>query len=156
MQEAKSFIIAAFSSILAFIQPIVDNIFAMIILLGVNFMFGLLAGVLSEGEKFSWQKAWQAMNEALLLFGVVVCVYIIGKLNGNMPGAIWCVSTIVYAMCYFYAVRILRNMCKLLHENSPAYSVVHFLYSALTMELAKKIPGLEQYIKIKKDGETNS
>lgn len=147
MGEVKSAIIAIITAMLAYLQPIADNIFAMVVLLGLNFIVGLLAGLISQNESFDWRKALQCIKEAAYLFVVVAAIFIIGRLNGNYEGSIWCVSVVVYAMCYFYAMRILRNLKALIPEKSPAYSVINFLYSTLSMELVKRIPALEEHIK---------
>ena len=90
-----------------------------------------------------------------MLFGIVASVYIIGKLNGNHEGAIQCVSMIIYAACYFYGVRILRNLRSMAKDGSPGWHLLNFLYMFLSLEFAKHIPYLDQYLNTRgydKDG----
>lgn len=146
MYELRSFIVAVLTGIAAYLHPIANNVFALTWLLAGNFIIGLLCGVLVYDEKFSWRKAWDCFKEALMLFGVVASVYVIGKLNGNHDGAIQCVSMIIYAACYFYGVRILRNLRNMAKDGSPAWHLLNFLYMLLSMEFVKHVPLLENYI----------
>ena len=147
MTEIKSFIVAVITGIAAYLHPIAGNVFALVWLLGGNFIVGLLCGLLVYHERFEWRKAWNCFTEAAMLFGVVASVYVIGKLNGNHAGAIQCVSMIIYAACYFYGVRILRNLRNMAKDKSPGWHMLNFLYMALSLEFAKHIPYLEDYIR---------
>lgn len=146
MNELKALVVTLLSGIAAFLHPIADNVFAMVWLLGANFMIGLLTGILIEHESFEWKKARQCLVDAAVLFGIVAFIYIIGKLNGNQDGAIQCVSIAIYAMVYFFGLRILKNLRKLVQKGSVAWYVIDFFYSCLSFEIAKKIPGLGDYI----------
>lgn len=152
MDDAKTIFITLLSGIAAYLAPIADNVFAMIWLFIINFVIGLATGILVEHEKFEWSKAWSCIEESAVLFGVVAAIYIIGRLNGNQEGAVQCVSMVIYAMCYFYGVRIMRNLRTILPDGTPAWTCIDFLYSLCSLEFAKKIPGLEDYLnKTKKE-----
>ena len=151
MIELRNFIVAVITGIAAYLHPIAGNAFAMLWLLGANFIVGLLCGLLVYHEKFEWRKAWQCFVEALMLFGVVACIYVIGKLQGNHDEAIQCVSMIIYAACYFYGVRILRNLRDMAKDGSPAEALLGFLYHVLSLEFTKHIPYLNDYINTRKE-----
>lgn len=146
MQELRSFVVAVLSGISAYLHPIAGNVFALVWLLGVNFIIGLFCGLWACHERFSWRKMWQFFHEAVTLFGIVAFVYIIGRLQGNQEGAVQCVSMIIYTSCYFYGVRILRNLRYMAKCGSPASGMLDFLYHVLSLEFTKKIPYLYQYI----------
>lgn len=146
MNEVRSFVVAVATGIAAYLHPIANNVFALIWLLGANFLIGLLTGLIVNHEKFQWRKAWSCFTEAAILFGIVASVYIVGKLNGNHEGAIQCVSMVIYAACYFYGVRILRNSRSLAKKGSPGWHLLNFLYMLLSLEFAKHIPYLDQYL----------
>ena len=150
MNETRSFVIAVLTGIAAYLHPIASNVFALTWLLGLNFIIGLLCGLLVYHENFSWRKMWDCFKEATILFGIVASVYVIGKLNGNHTGAIQCVSMIIYAACYFYGVRIMRNLRDIAKDGSPAWHLLNFLYSFLSLEFAKHIPYLSEYINVNK------
>lgn len=151
MSELKSFIVATLTGIAAYLHPIASNVFALVWLLGVNFIVGLLCGLLVYHEDFQWRKMWQCFYEALMLFGVVAFIYVIGKFQGNHTGAIQCVSMVVYAACYFYGIRIIRNLRNMAKDGSPAKSLLGFIYYVLSLEFAKHIPYLDAYINTQKN-----
>jgi len=146
MSELKTFIVAVLSGMAAYLHPIANNVFAMVWLLGGNFVVGLLCGLLVYHEKFQWRKMLQCFYEALILFGVVAFIYVIGRENGNHEGAMQTVSMIIYAACYFYGIRILRNLRDMAKDGSPAWHLLNFLYGILSLEFAKHIPYLQEYI----------
>lgn len=151
MNELKIFIVTLLSGFASFIHPITNNMQVIMVLLGVNFLVGLMASIIVHHESFSWKKAgWCAIELIIMLF-IVMLIYLIGKLQGNEPQAKWCVTMSVYAMIYFYSVRILRNLRSILLKGSVSYYVVDFLYSALSLELAKKIPGVQAYMEKHKE-----
>lgn len=146
INEIKTFLVAVLTGVAAYLNPIAGNVFALTWLLGGNFVAGLLCGLLVYHEDFEWRKMCQCFYEALMLFGVVASVYVIGRLNGNHDGAVQCVSMIIYAACYFYGVRILRNLRDMAKEGSPAWHVLNFIYILLTLEFTKRIPYINEYI----------
>ena len=145
--EAKPFLLAVLSGILAYLHPISGNVFAMTYLLFANLIVGLIASLMVEGERFSWRKFGWCGVEALIFFLLVASIYVIGYAQGNPHEAMQCVSIVVYAMCYFYGTRILRNLRSMFPRNSVAWHVINFIYEALTLELMRRIPILGEYIK---------
>lgn len=146
MTEIKTLLLTIISSIVAFLAPISDNIYAMIYFLIANFIVGLLAAILVDGETFRWRKAGCCALEALVFFWLVVSLYIVGHYNGNNESTITAISTIIYAGGWFYTTRILRNIRRMLREGTPFHAFIDFLYSSMSLEFAKKIPGLSKYI----------
>lgn len=146
MTEIKVLIITFCSSVAAFLDPIAGNVFAMLYFLMVNFVVGTLCSILVEGEPFRWQKAGYCALEAFVFFGLVVSFYTVGRYNGNHEGTITAVSTIIYAGGWFYSIRILRNLKKMLKENTPLFHLINFIYTFMSLEFARNIPGLSEYI----------
>jgi multisubunit Na+/H+ antiporter MnhB subunit len=87
--------------------------------------------------------------ETLVFYVIVLSIYIIGEKMGNPDGAVQCISGVVYAIIYFYAVNILRNAYKLL----PKSKGLKFIYYVLSFEILKKIPYLQQYTEHEKEVE---
>lgn len=150
LNELKPLALAVFSGVFAFLNPISGNVFAMIYLLLLNFLVGLLAS-LAEGEKFSWRKFGWCGVEALIFFALVASIYVIGYAQGDQSEAVQCASMVVYAMCYFYGARILRNLRALCPHASIAWHSINFIYELMTLELIKRIPYLEEYINKQKE-----
>lgn len=135
------------SSILAFFEPIAGNIFALAWIFVLNFVAGLLAGIVAQGEGFDFRKASVCVGEACIFFLFAASVYVCGKENGNERGAIQCVSLFVYIALWFYTTNILKNLRRILPEGSVSWSVIDFIYNVISLEFARRIPGLTKYVK---------
>lgn len=135
------------SVLVGYFAPLKDVVFVIFFIFLLNCIFGLLAGVGVQGEKFSLKKFFRCILETLVFYVIVLSIYLVGEKMGNSSGAIQCISGVVYAIIYFYAVNILRNANKLL----PKSKGIKFLYYLLSFEVIKKIPYLQQYQEKEKD-----
>lgn len=142
MQNIKNLTIGIITGIAAYLNPIAGDIVSMLAVFGLNFAFGLLAGLFACNETFSFRKAWKCVTEATVFFVLVCAVYFIGKQKNNLDGAMQCISFVSYSVFYFYGVNMLRNMKLLLPESRT----IAFIYDVVSIEFAKKIPGLSNYI----------
>lgn len=138
----KNLIVSVTSVLIGYFAPLKDIVFVIFFIFLLNCLFGLLAGVGVEGERFNLKKFFRCIMETLVFYVIVLSIYLVGEKMGNPAGAIQCISGVVYAIIYFYTVNILRNAHKLL----PKSKVIHFLFYVLSFEVIKKIPYLQQYI----------
>lgn len=74
MNDIRSYVVMAIGAVLAMLSPIMDFIFAMLLLLGLNFIFGLVAARLN-GEKWDWKKAGMCFIFAAVFFVIVVSIF---------------------------------------------------------------------------------
>ena len=137
----RNLIITIFGVLLGYFAPLKDIVFVIFFIFLLNCLFGLVAGVGVQGEKFSLKKFFRCIMETLVFYVIVLSIFIIGEKMGNIDGALQCISGVVYAIIYFYSVNILRNANKLL----PKSKVIKFLYYVLSFEVIKKIPYLQQF-----------
>ena len=141
LNTVRNLIVTIFGVLLGYFAPLKDIVFVIFFVFLLNCLFGLLAGVGVEGERFNLKKFFLCICETLVFYVVVLSIYVIGEKMGNPAGAIQCISGVVYAIIYFYCVNILRNAHKLL----PKTKVIYFLYYVLSFEIIKKIPYLQQF-----------
>ena len=141
LNTVRNLIVTIFGVLLGYFAPLKDIVFVIFFVFLLNCLFGLLAGVGVEGERFNLKKFFRCIVETLVFYVIVLSIYVIGEKMGNPAGAIQCISGVVYAIIYFYFVNILRNAHKLL----PKTKVIHFLYYVLSFEIIKKIPYLKQF-----------
>lgn len=146
MNELKILAMTIFTGLAAFLHPIAGNVFAVIFLVGANFLVGLTTSLIVHDEHFSWRKAGWCGIELLVMLMIIVSIYILGKFQHNASGAEWCVGMAVYAMIYFYGIRILRNLRALMVKDSVSWFVLDFIYSTLSLEILKGIPGIKEYM----------
>lgn len=136
----RNLFVTIFSVLVGYFAPLRDVVFVIFFIFLLNCVFGLMAGVI-EGERFNLKKFFRCIMETLVFYVIVLSIYLIGEKMGNPSGALQCISGVVYAIIYFYAVNILRNAHKLL----PKSKGIKFMYYVLSFEVIKKIPYLQQY-----------
>jgi len=137
----RNLLITISSILIGYFAPLKDVVFVIFFVFLLNCVFGLIAGVGVQGEKFSLKKFFRCIMETLVFYIIVLSVYLVGEKMGNPEGAIQCISGLVYAIIYFYFVNILRNAHKLL----PKSKGIKFMYYVLSFEIIKKIPYLQEY-----------
>lgn len=138
----KNLIVSVTSVLIGYFAPLKDIVFVIFFIFLLNCLFGLLAGVGVEKERFNLKKFFRCIMETCVFYVIVLSIYLVGEKMGNPSGAIQCISGVVYAIIYFYTVNILRNANKLL----PKSKVIHFLFYVLSFEVIRKIPYLQQYL----------
>ncbi len=137
----KNLIVTGCSLLAAYFYPLKDIVFVIFFIFLLNCLFGLVAGLGVQGEKFNLKKFFRCLLETLVFYVIVLSIYVVGEKMGNPDGAVQCISGVVYAIIYFYSVNILRNANKLL----PNCKTIYFLYYLLSFEIIKKIPYLKQF-----------
>lgn len=141
MENIKNVIVYALAAIGAYFSPIQSIFFGVLWIFFLNFVFGLINGIVVNGEAFSLRKAFTCLVEAMVLFLLMASIFFIGDRIGNKAGAMQCISAIVYALIYFYAVNILKNIKGLF----PANRLIKFIYYVVSIEFVKKIPYLQDF-----------
>lgn len=142
----KSFLVSLLTGLAAYLHPLQGDMYSLMSVFVLNFLFGLLAGLLANSESFEFRKAWKCISEATIFFVMVCAIYFIGEHKGNPDGALQCVSFVTYSILYFYTVNILRNLKQLLPNNSVGYKVVAWLHWVVSVEFVKNIPHLKEYL----------
>ena len=122
-ETIRNLVITVTGVLLGYFAPLKDIVFVIFFIFLLNCLFGLIAGVGVEHEKFSLKKFFRCIMETMVFYVIVLSIYVVGEKMGNPSGAIQCISGVVYAIIYFYAVNILRNTHKLF---PPAISMLRF------------------------------
>ena len=138
----RNLFVSIVSVLVGYFAPLKDIVFVIFFIFLLNCIFGLIAGVGVQGERFNLKKFFRCILETLVFYVIVLSIYLVGEKMGNPSGAVQCISGVVYAIIYFYTVNILRNAHKLL----PKSKGIKFLYYVLSFEVIKKIPYLQQYM----------
>ena len=149
MEQVKNVIIGIFLSVLAFLKPIEGELWSLAIIFFINFFFGYLSGMIANNEEWENKKALRCIGEAAVFFVLCMSVFAIGKLKGQMNGAVQCVSLITYIVIYFYGLNVLKNLRKIFKEETAPWHVVSALYYILRFEFIKRLPYLSNYLNLK-------
>jgi hypothetical protein len=157
IEQIKNIAVSIMLAILAYLEPIQGELQALFLVFFLNFLFGYLSGMV-KGEDFSLKKAFVCICHFALFVVICSAVYIIGRLKGQMAGAVQCVSLITYLILYFYGLNILKNCKKIFKENTAPWYVVSTMYFILRFKFIEKIPYLAEYLDTaaKKDGKENT
>jgi len=148
----KTVIVSLLTGLAAYLHPLTGDLYSLVSVFVLNFLFGLLAGLLANSECFQFRKAWKCVSEAAVFFVMVCAIYFIGEHKGNPDGALQCVSFVTYSVLYFYTVNILRNLKLLLPDGSVGCKVVAWLHWVVSVEFVKKIPRLSEYLNVREGG----
>lgn len=149
VEQVKNMIVGILLAILAYLEPIEGELKSLFAVFFLNFLFGYISGMV-KGEDFSLKKALVCVGHAAIFFVLCASVYLIGRLKGQMMGAIQCVSFITYLIIYFYGLNILRNCQKIFKEQTPPWHVARTLYFVLRFKFIEHIPLLKSYLDVDK------
>jgi len=144
MDTIRNLFACTVAAVAAYFHPIQDILLAILVVLGVNFMLGLLSGVLMDKERFNFKKGFICFIEAAVYFALISFIFFVGDKIHNKDGALQCISAITYALLYFYGVNIFKN----LHRLLPVNRLIAFLYYVVSFAFVDKIPYLKEFLKI--------
>jgi hypothetical protein len=144
MDTIRNLFACSVAAIAAYFHPIEDIIMAILVVLAVNFILGLLSGILVNKEGFNFKKAFICIVEGMVYFALISFIFFVGDKIHNRAGALQCISAITYALLYFYGVNIFKN----LHSLLPANTLIAFLYYVVSFAFVDKIPYLKEFLKI--------
>ena len=143
MESIKSLTAVSLAALLAYFEPVHNVLAAVLLLFALNFLFGLLAGVVTNKEKFSFRKSFACIREVSVFLLLLTAVFFVGDHLGARGESLQAVSTIAYALAYFYAVNICRN----LRELFPQSKAISYLYYLLSIEVLTKLSLLNNFLK---------
>ncbi|WP_455671702.1 phage holin family protein [Phocaeicola sp.] len=144
--DIKNFIVCSFAPIAAYFSPIENILKAVLLLLALNFVFGLAAGILVDRDGFNFKKAFACFIQVCIFAVIMACAFYIGDHMGDKDGALYCVSSFGCVLIYFYSVNIFRNL-KLIFPKNRVFAFAHYV---LSVEFITKIQYLENYLKQEK------
>ena len=134
------------ANIAAFLFPLKNELFGLILLFSVNFLFGLLADICNHRD-WSFKKAFRLFRDAAVYFTMVASIYMMGYFKGEETATMQCVSFLTYVAIYFYGTNILRNARMVTQEQSTLFRVLDFLYYIFSLRIIKRNDYLSSYIK---------
>ena len=149
LEQIKNLIIGIVLAVLAYLKPIEGELWSLFLVFFLNFLFGYLSGMIANGEEWDFKKALRCVGEATVFFVLCTAIYAIGRLKGQMDGAVQCVSFVTYLVIYFYGLNILKNCKKIFKKETAPWHVVSALYFVLRLKFVERIPFLSEYLNTK-------
>lgn len=149
LEQIKNVLVGILLSVLAYLKPIEGELWSLFLIFFLNFLFGYLSGMIANGEEWQNKKALRCVGEATVFFVLCTAIYAIGRLKGQMGGAVQCVSFVTYVVIYFYGLNVLKNCKHIFKEETAPWHVVSWLYYVLRFKFIERIPYLSDYLNVK-------
>lgn len=146
LEQFKFVICSLISGMLSLFFPMRDFMFSMLIVFGVNYVFGLVAG-LKHGEKWDFKKSMVFFYHCTLFFVMTSAIFITGYFLHAGDETLGVVKALCGVAIWFYSTNIVRNWKIMLMPDTPMYRVAGFVYYVLTLKAVDKIPFLKDYLK---------
>ena len=144
MEKIKDFIVIISSTLFGFYSPISDFMFAILLLMMVNFISGLLEDELN-GTGWKGKKAFKAFTELFVLTGIGAFIYTIGHFMHSQQESIACVSAVCYGAIYFYSRNIIFNWLKITPKGTTLHKFFLFLYWVIGFYFLNRLPFIRDY-----------
>ena len=144
MEKIKDFIVIIGSTLFGFYSPISDFMFAILLLMMVNFISGLLEDELN-GTGWKGKKAFKAFTELFVLTGIGAFIYTIGHFMHSQQESIACVSAVCYGAIYFYSRNIIFNWLKITPKGTTLHKFFLFLYWVIGFYFLNRLPFIRDY-----------
>ncbi len=154
MDNIRFFVASLFANMAGWLLPIKNDIFGLVLLFALNFLFGLLADMCNR-RYWSFRKAFYFFRDAGIYFAMVASIYLLGHLKGEDEAAAQCVSFMIYVAIYFYGTNILRNARIVTQYSGTLFRILDFLYYVFSLRIVERFDYLNGYIKsYEKDNKT--
>ena len=122
LEQFKYVMCSVVSGMLSLFFPIRDFMYAMLIVFGVNYIFGLIAG-LKHGEEWDWKKSMVFFYHCCLFFVMSASIFITGYFLHAGEETLGVVKALCGVAIWFYSTNIVRNWRMMLIENTTIPSL---------------------------------
>ena len=146
LNDLKTLLITIVGAIFTLLAPIHNFMYAMLILFGLNFFFGLLAAVVSK-EGWSTKKALMFIWYCTIFFVAACAVFIIGHLMNEKQQAIAVVKYLCYAAIYIFGTNIFRNWMLILKPDTAWHKFVSLVYHILSVKFIERFQFVKEWQK---------
>lgn len=127
----------AVGAVFTLLAPIQNFMYAMLLLFGVNFAFGLVAAVVKK-EGWSTKKALMFIWYCAIFFTMACSLFIIGHLMNEREQATAVVKILCYLAIYIFGTNICRNWLNILVPGTAWYKFVDLIYYVLSVKFIEK------------------
>lgn len=142
--ELKTLVLTLFGLLTSLFAPILDFMFAMLILLTINMLFGIAADIATGGE-WKWKKASMFFVFCTVFFVCTGGMFAVGHYLHQDAEATLCVKYACFIALWVFGTNILRNWKKMLQKGTATYKFVDILLYVLTVQFVEKLPFVKKY-----------
>lgn len=137
MQDIKTAILTVVGALFTLLAPIHNFMYAMLLLFSINFIFGVIAAVVTK-EGWSTKKALYFFWYCAIFFVTACATFIIGHLMNEKEQATAVVKVLCYVAIYVFGTNICRNWLNILRPGTAWYKFVQLIYYILTVKFIEK------------------
>lgn len=137
MEDVKTIIVYVVGAIVTFLAPIQNFVWAMLILFGVNFMFGLISARVRK-EPWDTRKALMFFVYVMVFLVIVFVMFGIGKLMGEHEQAVAVVKILCYIAIYIFGTNIFRNLRHITPKGTTWYRLFDLCFYTLSVKFIEK------------------
>ena len=144
MDDFKTILVSFIGGIFTLLAPIHNFMYAMLVLFGLNFIFGLTAAR-AKKEHWSTKKALLFFVYVAIFLVIAVSAFIIGHLMGEHEQAVAVVKILCYIAVYIFGTNIFRNMRHLTPRGSAWYKLFDLCYYFLSVKFIERLPFVKKW-----------
>jgi surface polysaccharide O-acyltransferase-like enzyme len=137
MGEIKAYVVMVIGAVFTLLAPIQNFMYAMALLFGINFVFGLVAAIVNK-EGWNTKKALMFFVYCFVFFTTAASFFIIGHFMNEEPQAIAVVKILCYLAIYIFGTNICRNWLQILTPKTAWYKFVDLLYYVLSVKFIER------------------
>lgn len=137
MGEIKAYIVMIVGALFTLLSPIQNFMYGMVLLFGINFIFGLVAAIVNK-EGWSTKKALLFFAYCAIFFVTAASFFTIGHFMDEEGQAIAVVKILCYVAIYIFGTNICRNWLNILSKGTAWYKFVDLLYYVLSVKFIEK------------------
>lgn len=137
MGEIKTYIVMVVGALFTLLSPIQNFMYAMVLLFGVNFVFGLIAAIVTK-EGWSTKKALMFFAYCSIFFVTAASFFVIGHFMNEENQAIAVVKILCYVAIYIFGTNICRNWLNILTPGTTWWKFVDLLYYVLSVKFIER------------------
>lgn len=144
MDDIKTIIVYSIGAIITLLAPIHNFMYAMLILFGINFIFGL-ASARMKGEKWEIKKALLFFVYVAIFLVIVCAAFIIGYLMGENEQAVAVVKILCYIAVYIFGTNIFRNLRHIVPNQSSWYRLFDLCFYVLSVKFVERFDFVKKW-----------
>ena len=137
METLKNFFYGIVAGLAAYLRPIEDSLFILLLIFTLNFVFGLIAGLRVNNESFSFKKAFRCVTESATIAVLIAAIYTIGEKSGDVQMCLTVTSYLVYVIVICYGQNIVKNI-NAIFPNNRFFFVLDYILSAEWLKISNK------------------
>ena len=144
MEELKTYIIMVVGAVFTLLTPIQNFMYAMLVLFGLNFFFGVVAAIVSR-EKWSNKKALMFFVYCAIFLVTACSAFIIGHFMDEREQAVAVVRILCFLAVYVFGTNIFRNLTIITPKGSTWFKLFDLCYYVLSIQFIEKFPFVKKW-----------